>query len=203
PAHARRRAAVRHRQAGRARARPRRRTATAAPRRAGERPEPRGSGGARRLDPRVARPPRPDDPARRASHEPRHERLRQGGGTELRTQDRRGRSGAGSRPPRGRRGLSRCGCRLSVPAAQPQPGPRGSPPPTSRTPAATAPSAPLLAVRDLYAAYGPTQVLHGISLELATGSITALLGANGAGKTTTLRALCSMTVRTRGEVWVD
>ena len=92
---------------------------------------------------------------------------------------------------------------MSVPAAQPQPGPRGSPPPTSRTPAATAPSAPLLAVRDLYAAYGPTQVLHGISLELATGSITALLGANGAGKTTTLRALCSMTVRTRGEVWVD
>ena len=45
----------------------------------------------------------------------------------------------------------------------------------------------------------PTRVLHGISFELAEGSITTLLGANGAGKTTTLRALCGM-VRPQGEV---
>jgi branched-chain amino acid transport system ATP-binding protein len=63
--------------------------------------------------------------------------------------------------------------------------------------------APLLAVRDLVASYGQTRVLHGLRFEMASGSITTLLGANGAGKTTTLRALCSMTVRTSGEVWLD
>jgi branched-chain amino acid transport system ATP-binding protein len=57
----------------------------------------------------------------------------------------------------------------------------------------------LLEARGLHAAYGATQVLHGIDFALEKGGITALLGANGAGKTTTLRALCAM-VRTRGEV---
>jgi branched-chain amino acid transport system ATP-binding protein len=61
---------------------------------------------------------------------------------------------------------------------------------------------PLLAVVDLHAGYGLTRVLHGISFELAEGSITTLLGANGAGKTTTLRAL-SGTVRRDGSIQFD
>ena len=59
--------------------------------------------------------------------------------------------------------------------------------------------AALLEVSQLHAAYGSTQVLHGIDFSLQAGSITALLGANGAGKTTALRALCGM-VRTSGEI---
>ncbi|MGB7480070.1 MAG: ABC transporter ATP-binding protein [Burkholderiaceae bacterium] len=59
---------------------------------------------------------------------------------------------------------------------------------------------PLLDVKELHAAYGATEVLHGIDLQLAEGSITALLGANGAGKTTTLRALCQMMVSTTGAI---
>jgi branched-chain amino acid transport system ATP-binding protein len=58
---------------------------------------------------------------------------------------------------------------------------------------------PLLAVRGLKAQYGPTQVLHGLDFEVATGGITTILGANGAGKTTTLRAVCNM-VRSSGEI---
>ena len=58
-------------------------------------------------------------------------------------------------------------------------------------------SSGLLEVKDLHAAYGATQVLHGISFGLQGGRITAILGANGAGKTTTLRAICQM-VRTSG-----
>ena len=60
----------------------------------------------------------------------------------------------------------------------------------------------LLSVDKLDAMYGETQVLFGISLELAQGGITAVLGANGAGKTTMLRALTGM-VRARGSIEFD
>jgi branched-chain amino acid transport system ATP-binding protein len=61
----------------------------------------------------------------------------------------------------------------------------------------------ILELRQLYAAYGATRVLHGIDLVVETGGITALLGANGAGKTTTLRAICNMMVTTAGEVLLN
>jgi branched-chain amino acid transport system ATP-binding protein len=57
----------------------------------------------------------------------------------------------------------------------------------------------LLKVAGLRAAYGPTQVLHGIDFAIEEGGVTALLGANGAGKTTLLRALCGMVERS-GEI---
>ena len=47
----------------------------------------------------------------------------------------------------------------------------------------------LLQVEGLEAGYGDVQVLWGISLKVARGSMTTLLGANGAGKTTSLRAI--------------
>ena len=59
--------------------------------------------------------------------------------------------------------------------------------------------APLLALRDVDARYGPIQALHGITLTVDEGEIVALLGANGAGKTTTLRAI-SGTVRRNGSL---
>ena len=57
----------------------------------------------------------------------------------------------------------------------------------------------LLDVRGLEAGYGASRVLFGIDLQVAAGSVTALLGANGAGKTTTLRALCGL-IRRQGHV---
>src|SRR5437660_472141 len=47
----------------------------------------------------------------------------------------------------------------------------------------------LLELEEVRAGYGPTSVLHGISLEVPDGGVVSLLGANGAGKTTTLRAI--------------
>ena len=48
---------------------------------------------------------------------------------------------------------------------------------------------PVLRVEALEAGYNEVQVLWGISLAVAAGTMTALLGANGAGKTTSLRAI--------------
>ena len=60
----------------------------------------------------------------------------------------------------------------------------------------------LLEVKDLFAGYGGTEVLHGLSMKIQEGSITTLLGANGAGKTTMLRALCKM-IKVRGQIMFD
>ena len=50
----------------------------------------------------------------------------------------------------------------------------------------------MLEVTDLAAGYGGGDVLHGISLRVAAGSIVALVGANGAGKSTLARALSGL-----------
>jgi len=47
----------------------------------------------------------------------------------------------------------------------------------------------ILEVNDLETGYGEVQVLWGLSLVIARGKLTAIVGANGAGKTTTLRAI--------------
>ena len=52
---------------------------------------------------------------------------------------------------------------------------------------------PILELRDIRAGYGPIEVVHGVSLEVAAGSVMALLGPNGGGKTTMLN-VCSGTL---------
>jgi branched-chain amino acid transport system ATP-binding protein len=58
----------------------------------------------------------------------------------------------------------------------------------------------ILELRNVNAAYGPTQILEGVDLAVEERGITTLLGANGAGKTTTLRAICNMMLRVSGEI---
>ena len=60
----------------------------------------------------------------------------------------------------------------------------------------------LLELEEVRAGYGPTSVLHGISLEVRDGEVVSLLGANGAGKTTTLRAITGG-VRWTGDIRFD
>ncbi len=50
----------------------------------------------------------------------------------------------------------------------------------------------LLEVDGLVGGYETTQVLHGLSLRVEPGGVTALLGANGAGKTTLMKTLAGL-----------
>lgn len=61
----------------------------------------------------------------------------------------------------------------------------------------------MLKVRAIDSAYGETQVLFGISLEVAAGEVVALLGASGAGKTTTLRSILGLTRARAGRIEFD
>jgi branched-chain amino acid transport system ATP-binding protein len=54
----------------------------------------------------------------------------------------------------------------------------------------------------LHTYYGKSHILHGVSLEVEQGQITALLGRNGAGKTTTLRSLMGLTPAREGRVTI-
>ena len=47
----------------------------------------------------------------------------------------------------------------------------------------------LIDVTDLHAGYGRAEVLHGLSLKAAAGSVVTVIGPNGAGKSTLLNAL--------------
>jgi branched-chain amino acid transport system ATP-binding protein len=55
-----------------------------------------------------------------------------------------------------------------------------------------------LACRDVVAGYGDVEVLHGVSIEVRAGAITALLGNNGAGKTTLMRTIAGVLPARRG-----
>jgi branched-chain amino acid transport system ATP-binding protein len=59
-----------------------------------------------------------------------------------------------------------------------------------------------LTAEGIHTYYGKSHILHGVSLEVAEGQITALLGRNGAGKTTTLRSLMGLTPAREGRVTI-
>ena len=50
-------------------------------------------------------------------------------------------------------------------------------------------TAPILAVEEVFTSYGLSQVLFGVSLDVAAGECVCLLGRNGVGKTTTMRSI--------------
>ncbi len=60
----------------------------------------------------------------------------------------------------------------------------------------------MLSVQGLQAWYGKSQVLHGVSMQVARGEIVALLGRNGAGRSTTLKAVMGGVVR-EGQIRFD
>ena len=61
-------------------------------------------------------------------------------------------------------------------------------------------AAPLLVLEDVHASYGLSQVLFGVSLEVAPGECVCLLGRNGVGKTTTMRSIMGLTPASGGRI---
>jgi ribose transport system ATP-binding protein len=56
---------------------------------------------------------------------------------------------------------------------------------------------------DIVKAYGPVEVLHGVSLELQPGRVYGLLGENGAGKSTLVKIAAGYEPASGGELHVD
>jgi branched-chain amino acid transport system ATP-binding protein len=58
----------------------------------------------------------------------------------------------------------------------------------------------LLEVSNVETSYGLSQVLHGISLAIASGEMVTLMGRNGMGKTTTVRSIMGLTPARAGSI---
>lgn len=59
---------------------------------------------------------------------------------------------------------------------------------------------PLLSLRQVRKSFGPTEVLHGIDLDIYAGEVVALLGENGAGKSTLSNIIAGTITPTSGEM---
>jgi urea transport system ATP-binding protein len=58
----------------------------------------------------------------------------------------------------------------------------------------------MLTLREVDSFYGRSHALHGISMDVADGGITAVLGRNGVGKTTLLKTIIGLIDRMRGRI---
>ena len=61
----------------------------------------------------------------------------------------------------------------------------------------------MIVVEDLHVYYGNIHSIKGISFEVRTGEITALIGANGAGKSTTIKCICGLLSPREGKILLD
>ena len=58
----------------------------------------------------------------------------------------------------------------------------------------------MLSVRNLQSAYGRSQVLFDVALDIAEGEVVTLLGCNGMGKTTTVRSIMGLLAPKGGDI---
>ncbi|MBV9249004.1 MAG: ABC transporter ATP-binding protein [Acetobacteraceae bacterium] len=64
-------------------------------------------------------------------------------------------------------------------------------------------TAPSLHLRDVRKSFGPTEIIRGVSMDVAGGERHALIGPNGAGKTTLFNLISGRFPITSGEIRVD
>ncbi len=61
----------------------------------------------------------------------------------------------------------------------------------------------IVIVKDLHKAYGKTEVLKGVSLEVDEGEVLVVIGPSGTGKSTMLRCINLLTRPDKGRIWID
>jgi branched-chain amino acid transport system ATP-binding protein len=61
----------------------------------------------------------------------------------------------------------------------------------------------MLELREVETAYGRSQVLFGVSLEVGASQVVSLLGRNGMGKTTTVKSIMGITAPKAGSIRFD
>ncbi|WP_169194037.1 urea ABC transporter ATP-binding subunit UrtE [Devosia sp. MC1541] len=61
----------------------------------------------------------------------------------------------------------------------------------------------MLAIDKLRVSYGQSEVIHGVSLDVAPGEIVAIMGRNGMGKTTLMKSLMGIVPSRSGTIAVD
>ena len=59
---------------------------------------------------------------------------------------------------------------------------------------------PILSLRGIRKSFGPTEVLHGIDMDVFAGEVVALLGENGAGKSTVSNIVSGTVLPSSGEM---
>jgi|TARA_B110000438_G_scaffold49041_1_gene49470 branched-chain amino acid transport system ATP-binding protein len=62
---------------------------------------------------------------------------------------------------------------------------------------------PALELKDIFAGYGETEILHGVNLSVNMGEIVAIIGPNGAGKSTAIKAILGLLNITKGSVLLN
>ncbi|HEX6610833.1 MAG TPA: ATP-binding cassette domain-containing protein, partial [Hyphomicrobiaceae bacterium] len=61
----------------------------------------------------------------------------------------------------------------------------------------------MLSISGLNTHYGASHILQGVDLEMARGSIAAILGRNGVGKTTTVKTIMGLVPPSSGSIRLD
>lgn len=91
----------------------------------------------------------------------------------------------------------------SLPSSQTTSSSRTTSSPSTTKSDATTRVEPIIRARGLTVRRRRAEILHSVDLDLAPGSLTAIVGANGAGKTTLIQALAGVVPPPRGQVSVD
>ncbi|MGH7876993.1 MAG: ABC transporter ATP-binding protein, partial [Candidatus Dormibacteraceae bacterium] len=61
----------------------------------------------------------------------------------------------------------------------------------------------MLLIDDVHTYYGESYVLHGVSMQVPSGGLTAVMGRNGVGKTTLIRSITALTPPAKGRITFD
>lgn len=62
---------------------------------------------------------------------------------------------------------------------------------------------PILRIEDIHKAFGKTEVLRGVSLDVQPAEVIVIIGPSGTGKSTLLRCVNQLTMPDRGRVWLE